>query len=114
MAKLTQDAFSSSAKRLVKNIVTAASADLAVVPNVSLTVGGKNIKEYIGNPYGIIPFAMSASREELIEAALAFETAKYELIRAGDYYKAWLYGRRQRMIEGVLTGMTQFKLSVLK
>jgi len=56
------------------------------------------------DPYGILPELVTATPEELIEAADKLAAAKYEYTRRGDYHAAWKAGWRERLIEKVLQG----------
>jgi hypothetical protein len=101
--------------RISARIVRQTLASITTIePSVSISIGGKDIKENLGNPYGILPFAMSASREELVAVAQALEASKYLKTERGDYYGAWRDSHRQRIIEGVLTGMVNFNLTTLQ
>lgn len=63
-------------------------------------------------PYGILPALLSASPEELLEAADSFAVAKHAFTNQGDYYRAWQAGWRQRLCERLLHGITSLELVV--
>jgi hypothetical protein len=58
-------------------------------------------------PYGILPQLATSDPEELLRLANHFSVLKYQYQERGDYYHAWLFGWRQRMIERVLNRTAQ-------
>lgn len=94
--------------RLVRRLVIkAANAPMVVSPGLAIRIEEKPSNSFAFNPpYGILPTLLSASPEELIEAADKFSVAKYEFQRRGDYYRAWQSAWRQRLCEQVLQNIT--------
>jgi hypothetical protein len=103
---------SSLLRQISNRLVRHASNNLVVKPNIGVV-----IKELHDNPattdapYGALPFAMSATTEELIEAAAECNASKYWFMEKGDYYNAWRCGHRQRLFERLLQSTTRFGLT---
>jgi hypothetical protein len=99
-------------RRVTDRLARRATQDVQIKPNISVVM-----KELHDNPmttdapYGALPFLMSASPEELIQAAADCRASKYWFTEKGDYYNAWRCGHRERMCERLLQGTTRFGLS---
>lgn len=65
----------------------------------------------IDPPYGYLPFGMQASPKELKAAIKACGIKKYQFAQSGDYYRMWLYARRQRLLAGILNHLVTFNLA---
>lgn len=65
----------------------------------------------IDPPYGYIPFGMKASAQKLKEAIKECGIKKYQFAQSGDYYRMWLYARRQRLLAGILNHLITFNVT---
>lgn len=64
----------------------------------------------INAPYGLIGLAVNATPDELKKMVEMCELRKKFFMRKGDFDMARMYGNRQDMIAGILSGMTRIKL----
>jgi hypothetical protein len=103
--------------KLVRRLViNATNAPLVVSPGLAIKIekGSHNENPFaIDPPYGILPTLITASPEELIEAADKYSVAKYEFLRRGDFYRSWQASWRQRLIEQVLQNITSIGISAV-
>jgi hypothetical protein len=85
-------------------------------PGIAITMKESHTNAFNTNPpWGSLPFLVqiqnqTVSVEEALMAADRCAIAKNEFTARGDYYRAWQFGWRQRMIERVVQGLTKFGL----
>lgn len=61
-------------------------------------------------PYGILPQLASLDPIQLRKLANHFSVLKFQCQERGNYYHAWLFGWRERMIERVLNNTATLEL----
>lgn len=76
---------------------------------------GVSIEMYNGEPYmvnppyGYIPFAMTANKDDLEKAINYCGMKKKQYEQSGDWNRMWLFAQRQSMLAGVLNHLVRFK-----
>jgi hypothetical protein len=102
-------------KRLSMRLLgDAINAPVIVRPGTSLGLKDKHDNPFgINPPWGVIPFLLKMQGgeipvEEIMQAMNNCAVAKNEFTRRGQYYEAWQWGWRERLIARVLKGLTTF------
>ena len=102
-------------KRLAMRLLgDSINAPVMVRPSTSIGMREKHDNAFaINPPWGVVPFLLRMQGgeipvEEIMRAMDACAIAKNEFTRRGDYYRAWQYGWRERLIGRVLQGLTTF------
>jgi len=102
-------------KRLSMRLLgDAINAPVVVRPGTSLGLKDKHDNPFaINPPWGVIPYLLKIQSGEVpikeIQQSLDnCAIAKNEMTRRGQYYEAWQWGHRERLIARVLKSLTTF------
>lgn len=117
MSVANSDVYTDSGRlRIADRLVRSLGTDGQSTVPMKMTAGIKvewfdAMKLNTGDTYGYLPFALRANEDELKNAIQYCGARKEQFARYGDYFRAWLYGSRQALLAGVLTGACKVSMT---